>query len=177
MDGVQSDGCASSSFLKSSPCSAQTQWHFQTVLPFQMLLHDFSLLLFHAFLNGLFEVSSSTPNNPSLQCSNVMLTEVTSVKQKWACWHFTKPCPRPSVCFKLGVGLAQIVELASSLVHVWLMGLDTNGLFLGFISGLSHVRHLEKRTFNHNRPSNFSSCCSLLSLVGSFVLLVSVGSS
>lgn len=127
-----------SSFLNSSPCSAQTQCHIQTVLPFPMFLHDFPLLLFPALLNGLFGVSSSTPNHPSLHSSNIVLTEVTSVKQKGACWHFTKPCARPSICFKQGLRPAQTVELDSCSCTCLIDGIgqywSVPGAYLWFIS-------------------------------------------
>lgn len=92
-----------SRFLNGSLCSAETQWHshFQTVFSFPVFLNDFPPLLFPALLNGLFAVAASTPNHPSLYCSNTVLAGVTSVEQKWACWHFVKPCLRPSICFIL----------------------------------------------------------------------------
>lgn len=92
-----------SSFSNSSLCPAETQWraHFQTVLSFPMFLDDFPPLLFPALLNCLLGVASSIPNHPSFYCSNIVLSEVTSVEQKWACWRFVKSCLRPSICFIL----------------------------------------------------------------------------
>lgn len=68
-------------------------------LSFRMFLNKFPPLLFPAHLNGLFGVASSISNHPSFYCSNIVLAEVTSVEQKWACWHFVKPCLRPLICF------------------------------------------------------------------------------
>jgi len=83
MDGVQS-GALHCSFLNSSLCSAENQWHahFHAILPFLMFLNDFPPLLFPALLNGRLGIASSTPNHPSLYCSNIVLAEVNSVKQK-----------------------------------------------------------------------------------------------
>lgn len=101
-----------------------------------MFLNDFSPLLFPALLNVLFGFIPSTPNHPSLYCSTIERGEVTSVKQKWAVWHFVKPCLRPSICFILKLGrplrLAQAVELGSCpCTYLTDRGLHSNSLFLG----------------------------------------------
>lgn len=153
MDGVESCDCTSvaswtahCALLRPSGVPV-----FRLSYLFQCLFNDFPPLLLPALRNSVFGVDSSTPNHPSLYCSNIVLVEVTSVEQKWACWHFVKPCLRPSICFVLNWvdlwGWPRLWNWAVALIHVWLMGLHSNSLFLvgGTDSALSSVRHLKER--------------------------------